>query len=197
MQRRTIAPCTLCLLTALPPGHKKGQVNKQTGTMTSSRLLKALAFLSLSCLAAAAWIWHATGEPPGHWLLRIAGMSFFAALIVAIVSPDTRPRLLMRFLAALFALFALISFAADISRPIVDGQSPGTTSLLQHMQTLAPTFVAALQRTTENATATFVWNPVLTSILSMPAWLIFLLLAVGTGFLGRPRRRVRIFVNDY
>ena len=72
--------------------------------MTSSRLLKALAFLSLFCVVAAAWIWHATGEPPDHWLLRIAGTSFFAALIVAIVSPDTRPRMLMRFLAALFAV---------------------------------------------------------------------------------------------
>jgi hypothetical protein len=165
--------------------------------MTSSRLLKALAFLSLSCVAAAAWIWHATGESPDRWLLRIAGASFFAALIVAIASPDTRPRMLMRFLAALFALFALIAFAADISRPVVDGQSQGAISLLQHMQTLAPSFVTAIERTIEHSTSTFVWDPVLTSILSLPAWLIFLAFAVGAGFLGRPRRRVRIFVNDY
>ena len=164
--------------------------------MTSSRLLKALAFLSLFCVVAAAWIWHATGEPPDHWLLRIAGTSFFAALIVAIVSPDTRPRMLMRFLAALFALFALIAFAADISRPAVDGQSQGAISLLQHLQTLAPSFVAALERSVEHSTSTFVWDPVLTSILSLPAWLIFLVLAIGAGFLGRPRRRVRIFAND-
>lgn len=103
----------------------------------------------------------------------------------------------MRFLAALFALFALISFASDISRPAIDGQGPGTMSLLQHLQSLAPTFVAALQRTIENATGAFVWDPLLTSFLSLPAWLLFLLFAVGAGFLGRPRRRVRIFVNDY
>ena len=165
--------------------------------MTSSQLLKALAFLSIACVAAAAWIWHATGAPPDHWLLRIAGLSFFAALIVALASADTRPRMLMRFLAALFALFALISLASDISRPVADGQSLGSMSLLQHMQTLTPTFVAALQRTIENATASFVWDPLLTSVLSLPAWLIFLALAAGAGFLGRPRRRVRIFVNDY
>jgi len=165
--------------------------------MTSSQLLKTLAVLSISCVAAAVWVWHATGEPPNHWLFRIAGLAFFAALIVAIVSPDTRPRILMRFLAALFALFALISFASDVSRPAVDGQGPGTMSLLQHLQSLAPTFVAALQRTIENATGTFVWDPLLTSFLSLPAWLLFLLFAVGAGFLGRPRRRVRIFVNDY
>lgn len=163
--------------------------------MTNSRLLKALALLSLFCVAAAAWIWHATGEPPNHWLLRIAGTSFFAALIVAIVSPDTRPRILMRFLAALFALFALIAFAADISRPAIEGQ--GSISLLQHMQTLAPPLVAALERSVEHSIGAFVWNPVLISILSLPAWLIFLVLAVGAGLLGQPRRRVRIFANDY
>ncbi len=165
--------------------------------MTSSQLLKSLAVLSISCVAAAVWLWHSTGEPPNHWLFRIAGLAFFAALIVAIVSPDTRPRILMRFLAALFALFALISFASDVSRPAVEGPGPGKMSLLQHLQSLAPTFVAALQRTIENATGAFVWDPLLTSFLSLPAWLLFLLFAVGAGFLGRPRRRVRIFVNDY
>jgi len=187
----------LCLLTALPPRHKKAQVTKQTDFMTSSQLLKTLAVLSISCVAAAIWLWHSTGEPPNHWLFRIAGIAFVAALIVAIVSPDTRPRILMRFLAALFALFALISFASDISRPAIDAQGPGAMSLRQQRQTLVPTFVAAFQRTIENATGAFVWDPLLTSILSLPAWLLFLAFAVGAGFLGRPRRRVRIFVNDY
>jgi len=187
----------LCLLTAHPPSRKKARVTKQMGSMTSSQLLKTLAVVSISCVTAAVWLWHSTGEAPNHWLFRIAGISFLAALIVAIVSPDTRPRMLMRFLAALFALFALISFASDISRPAVDGHGPGAMSLLQHMQTLTPTFVASLQRTIENTMGAFAWNPLLTSILSLPAWLIFLTLAVGTGFLGRPRRRVRIFVNDY
>lgn len=165
--------------------------------MTSSQLLKALSLVFLVCVAAAAWIWHSTDEPPNHWWFRIAATSLFAALMVAVVGRDTRPRMLMRFLAALFALFALIAFAADISRPAMDGGTRGAISLLQHLQTLAPTFVAALERTVEHSTAPFVWDPLLTSILSLPAWLIFLALAAGAGFLGRPRQRVRIFVNDY
>lgn len=165
--------------------------------MTSSRLLKALAFLSLVCMVAAAWIWHATGEMPDRWLLRIAGTSLVAALIVAVVSPDTRPRMLMRFLAALFALFALIAFAADISRPAVDGASQRATSLLQHLETFAPSFVTTIERAVEHSAGAYLWDPFLTSILSLPAWLIFLALAVGAGFLGRPRRRVQIFINDY
>lgn len=165
--------------------------------MTSSRLLKALALLSIACVAAAAWIWHLTGEPPEPWILRLAATSFIAALIVGVVGRDTRPRLMMRFLAALFALFALLAFAADISRPAVDNANPGAISLLQHLRTLAPTFVNALEHSVERSAGSFLWDPILTSLLSLPAWLIFLVLSVGAGFLGRPRQRVRIFVNDY
>lgn len=127
----------------------------------------------------------------------MAVVAFLAALVVAIVNPDTRPRTMLRFLAALFALFALIAFAADISRPPVDGESLGATSLLQHLEMLAPSFVTTLQRSIGQGISPLLWNPILTSVLSLPAWVVFTLLAVASGFLGRPRRRVRIFANDY
>jgi hypothetical protein len=165
--------------------------------MTSSRILKAFVLVSLSCVVAALWLWHATGAPPARWLVHIAIASLFAALVTSIVNPDTRPRMLMRFLAALFALFALIAFAADVSRPALDGQSRAAISLLQHLQTFAPSFVTALERSVEGSIGAFAWNPVLTTALSLPASLIFFVLALAAGLLGRPRQRVRIFVNDY
>lgn len=165
--------------------------------MTTSRLLKAFALLSALCVSAAVWSWHVTHEPPDHWLVRVAVASFLATLVLGIVNPDTRPRMMLRFLAALFALFALIAFAGDVSRPAVDGQTRGALSLLYHLQTLAPAFVAALQRWVEHSIGPFGWDPVLTSLLSLPASWLFFLLAVGAGFLGRPRQRLRIFANDY
>jgi uncharacterized membrane protein YfcA len=165
--------------------------------MTSSRLLKSFVLVSVLCASAALWSWHTTGEPPSRWLVRIAFASLVAALVTGVVNPDTRPRMLMRFLAALFALFSLIAVAADVSRPALDGQSRAEISLLQHLQTLAPSFVTALERSVENSIGVFAWNPVLTSILSLPASLIFFVLAVAAGLLGRPRQRIRIFVNDY
>ena len=36
--------------------------------MTSSRLLKVFALLSLLSILAAVWLWHVTGEAPSHWL---------------------------------------------------------------------------------------------------------------------------------
>jgi hypothetical protein len=104
---------------------------------------------------------------------------------------------MLRFLAALFALFTLIAFAADISRPTVEGSSGGAISLMQHLQTWSPAFVASLQRSATATINPFLWDPVLTSVLALPATMIFLLLTIGCGYLGRPRRRIRIFANDY
>jgi hypothetical protein len=163
--------------------------------MTSSTLLKVFSALAAISAAAYVWLWYSSGEQPTPWLLRIAAASFLIAFVSGFVNPDTRPRLMLRFLAALFALFTLISFAADVSRPRADGE--GAISLLQHLQTLAPTFLSALERTVTRATASYVWDPGLTSILSLPTTTIFLLLAIACGYLGRPRRRIRIFANDY
>jgi len=166
--------------------------------MTSSRLLKLFAGLSGLCILAAFWLWHATGEAPDRWLIRLAGASFLAALVIGLVDAGSRPRLMLRFLAALFALVTLIAFAADISRPPSgDGQSHGAIPLMQHLQTLAPSLVAEVERSVSRSIGPFAWDPVLTSILALPASLIFLVLAIAAGWLGRPRRRVQIFINDH
>lgn len=165
--------------------------------MTSSRLFKAFVLVFLLCALAALWSWHTTGEPPSHWLVRGSIASLVAALVAGVVNPDTRPRMLMRFLAGLFALFSLIAFAADVSRPALDGQGRAAISLLQHLQMLAPTFVTALERSVEGSIGAFAWDPILTSVLSLPASFFFFVLAVIAGVLGRPRQRIRIFVNDY
>ena len=165
--------------------------------MTTSRLLKFFAVLSLLSTLAALWLWYATGAPPTRWLIRLSIASFFAALVISLIDVDTRPRLMLRFLAALFALFALISLAADISRPAIAGENFTATSLMQHLQAVAPSFVAGLEKSVSRSVGPFFWDPILTSILGLPASLLFLLLAIAAGVAGRPCRRVQIFVNDY
>lgn len=163
--------------------------------MTSSTLLKVFSGLAAATAAAYAWLWYTSGEPPTPWLIRCAVASFLIALVASLVNRETRPRLMLRFLAALFALFTLISFAADVSRP--PASSEGAVSLLQHLHNLAPAFLTALQRSVTRVSDAYLWDPVMTSILSLPATTIFLLLAIACGYLGRPRRRIRIFANDY
>jgi hypothetical protein len=163
--------------------------------MKSAVLLKIFAALAVVSGAGYIWLWYATGEAPTPWLIRIAAVCLLFALAAGVINSETRPRMMLRFLAALFALFTLISFAADVSRPLTDG--PGAISLMQHLHNLTPAFLSALERTVVRATDAFAWDPVLTSILSLPATMIFLLLAITCGYLGRPRRRIRIFANDY
>lgn len=163
--------------------------------MTSSILLKVFAGVAALAAAAYGWLWYTTGEPANPWLIRVAAAALLIALVSGLVNPETRPRLMLRFLAALFSLFTLISFAADVSRPRSDGE--GAISLLQHLQNLAPAFVTALQRTVSRSLDPFAWDSVLKSFLSLPATMIFLVLAIACGILGRPRRRIRIYANDY
>ena len=163
--------------------------------MTSSTLLKVFAALAVLSATAYFWLWYEMGEAPHGMLLQVSAGSLLIALVASLVNPDTRPRLMLRFLAALFALFTLISFAADVSRPRSDGE--GAISLLQHLQNLAPAFLSALEHTVSHQISPILWDPLLTTFLSLPATMIFLLIAVGCGFMGRPRRRVRIFANDY
>ncbi|MBS0239632.1 MAG: hypothetical protein JSS54_06740 [Proteobacteria bacterium] len=165
--------------------------------MTSSVLLKIFAGLAVLSAAAYGCLWYAAGEPNNGWLLHLALAAFLIAVVMSVVNPETRPRLMLRFLAALFALCTLIAFAADISTVPVDGSSPGAISLMQHLQSWAPAFLAALQRSVTNSMQPILWDPVLTSVLSLPGTLIFLLLTIACGYLGRPRRRIRIFANDY
>ena len=179
-------------------GHKTGAINNWAHFMTSSRLLQVFAGLCVLSVLSAFWLWHTTGEAPDPWLIRLVGASFLGALVMGLVDPGTRPRLMLRFLGALFALVMIIAFAADISRtPAEDGHSRGAISLMQHLQTLAPALVAALERSVSGSIGPYFWDPVLTSVLALPASLIFLLLAITTCWLGRARRRVQIFVNDH
>lgn len=165
--------------------------------MTSSVLLKIFAGLAALSLTAYCCLWYAAGEPNNGWLLRLAVAAFLVTLVMSVVNPETRPRLMLRFLAALFALCTLIAFAADITQPPVEGASAASISLMQHLETGAPAFLAALRHSLTTSIEPFVWDPVLTTLLSLPGTLIFLLLAIACGYLGRPRRRIRIFANDY
>ena len=163
--------------------------------MTSQRALKVLTLLSLLATAAATVIWYQTGEAPDPWLIRTAAATFALALIVGLVGQETRPRIMLRFLAALFALVAVIAFAADISRHNVDGSGFSSMSLLDHVATFAPSLLASAKSAITRSVGAKAWDPVLTSLLGFPASLIFGLLATFCGYAGRPRHEIRIFVN--
>ena len=102
--------------------------------------------------------------------------------------------LVLRFIGSLFLLGAVIAVTADLSRP-ARPNTPTFTSIYKHWADVAPQTLAAAQKTVQTRAHRLLWDPVIRSVLSIPAFVTFGALAVLLLYLGRPRRRVEIFVN--
>jgi hypothetical protein len=101
----------------------------------------------------------------------------------------------LRFLASLFLLAAVLAFAAD-STQMLSGTGPfKSTSFAQHWQDLAPTTLARARDALSTGQASFLWPYLVEPLIALPSFLLFGLLAALTGYIGRRRRRVEIFVN--
>lgn len=95
---------------------------------------------------------------------------------------------ILRFLAALFLLAAVVSLVADFAQP-------GASSTAALWQALSPASFSGVAAAVTRNLGAFAWNPMLTSILALPAYLLFGLLALALGIAGRRRRVVNVYVN--
>lgn len=167
---------------------------RKLGPMTASRLMKSLFLVSFAAAVAAFFSWQHQGATPAPWLLQTALATFAVGLLTGLIGSETRPRLMLRFLAALFMSLAVIAFAADLAMPRPSGQT-GAFTVAQHMSNLFPKLLEALQLTVSRTFGPLAWDPMMTMLLGLPAYAFFLLLALLTGYAGRPRHPVQIFVN--
>ncbi|MFN0219953.1 MAG: hypothetical protein ACKVP4_14200 [Hyphomicrobium sp.] len=163
--------------------------------MISRRLFKLFALAAVVASAAAIYFWWVDADAGPSWLRQAAIACGLAALVTALIGVDTRPRIVLRFLAALLALISVIAIAADWSAPALNGMQPAAKSLLDHLNTFTPALVSAMRAAVIRAIGDAAWDPVLTSVLNLPSSLLFAILALLAGFAGRPRRQVRIFIN--
>lgn len=165
----------------------------QTGSkltpMTAERLLKLLALISIGATAFAVLHWHQTGLAPSPFLLQLSVGAFVAALLVALLGRDTRPRMMLRFLAAVCALLAVVALVTDLSR--AGGSS---TSLSEHLGQFAPSLLTATKAWISQQLGAGPWEAV-TMVLNLPSYAVFAILAAICGFAARPRRRVSVYVN--
>lgn len=99
-----------------------------------------------------------------------------------------------RFLAAVFLLVAVVALVVDAT-PAVYRAGPFTaTALSAHWQDLAPSsFDAAKNAIT--GVSPWVWEGLIAPILAVPTFVTFGALALLSGYAGRRRKTVRIFVN--
>ena len=103
--------------------------------------------------------------------------------------------LALRFLGSLFLLIAVISLTADLSRPLPAAGNANYTSLMKHWSDFAPQSLATAQKTVQTKAHPVLWDPVIRYPLGLPAFATLGGLGLVLLYLGRPRRRVEIFVN--
>ena len=102
----------------------------------------------------------------------------------------------LRFIGSLFLLAAVIALTADFTRAEAGSTIlPPFASLLKHWSDLAPQSLAAAQKAVQTTAHPLLWDPVIRSLLALPAWLSLGTLGLIIAWLGRPRHRVDIFVN--
>lgn len=157
--------------------------------MTAERLLKLLALVSIGATAFAVLHWHQTGLPPSPLLMRVSIGAFVAALVVALFGRDTRPRMMLRFLAAVCALLAVVALVTDLSRA-----GTSSTSLAEHLGQFTPSLLATARNAVSQHLGAGVWDAVM-MVLGLPSYAVFAILAAVCGFAARPRHQISVFVN--
>lgn len=101
----------------------------------------------------------------------------------------------LRFLAALLALVAVVALLVDLT-PLVTGTgSFKTTPLATHWSEITPRTLEAAKTAVSNALSPAAWDSILAPLLGLPAFLLLGLLSFIVGYAGRRRRQVKIHIN--
>ena len=99
-----------------------------------------------------------------------------------------------RFLAFVFLLIAVLALVADAT-PWSYGVGPFVAkSLSEHAAEMAPTTLSAIEGFLSRE-APWMWGLVVKPVLQMPTALFFGLASVLSGYVGRRRSEVEVFVN--
>lgn len=101
----------------------------------------------------------------------------------------------LRFLAAVFLLVAVVTLVNDAT-PAFYGAAPfSATTLEGQWAEMAPASLAVAKAAVSGRVGPWLWNWLDWVVLRQPTFVVFGVLALVSGQLGRRRRRVEIFVN--
>jgi hypothetical protein len=100
-----------------------------------------------------------------------------------------------RFLAALFALIAIIAFISDAT-PQITGTGPFVpTTLEAQWERSSPNSLKGAQSNVSDGISPGVWTALEAIALRRPTWGVFGVLALISGLIGRRRHRINVYVN--
>ncbi|MGI8724131.1 MAG: hypothetical protein ACR2J1_01945 [Methyloceanibacter sp.] len=102
---------------------------------------------------------------------------------------------LLRVFGVWFLLLAMVAAVVDATKSLGGGGSWVVTPVSTQWAELSPTSLNAVKTAIETNIGAFLWNPVITSVLQAPTWLVFGLLGVLFYWLGQKRRPAEVFIN--
>ncbi|MCL4768286.1 MAG: hypothetical protein KJZ80_18860 [Hyphomicrobiaceae bacterium] len=100
----------------------------------------------------------------------------------------------LRILSGLFLLAATLALISEATRAQLGVPSAPFTPLLVQLTETAPPVLRAIERSARSVHA-LLWDPMLRSMLTLPAWVVFGAIGLILGWLGRRRRSVDVFTN--
>lgn len=100
----------------------------------------------------------------------------------------------LRFVSLLLLVIAMVVLATDLTRARLLGDG-FWVPMLRHWSDVAPASLAAARAAVQAKAHPLVWDWTIAPLLQLPAWLVFGLLGILAGIVGRRRHRINIFVN--
>ena len=101
----------------------------------------------------------------------------------------------LRFLAGLCLIAALIALVADATGPLTGTGPFAPTSLARLWAETAPKSLAAARGAMSHGLSAVVWNTAIVKLLHVPTFAILGVLGVLFGYLGRRRRQLNVYTN--
>lgn len=105
----------------------------------------------------------------------------------------------MRFLLRTFGiwllLLAMVAAVVDATKSLAGGSEWIVTPLGVQWGELFPEMLKGFQQWTTETVGPFLWDPVFTSVLAAPTWVVFGVLGVFLYWLGQKPKEVEVFIN--
>lgn len=103
--------------------------------------------------------------------------------------------LLLRIIGVWLMLLAVVALVYDGTRILANNGDMVFTSLGEHWFALHPASLNTAQAGIERHVAPFLWDPVITTILLLPAWVVVGGLGALFYLLGYRRKKLDVFTN--
>jgi hypothetical protein len=102
---------------------------------------------------------------------------------------------LLRIFGVWLLLLAMVAAVVDATKSLAGGGTWVVTPMGEQWQALNADSLAATKTWIEAKAGPFLWDPVMTTILHAPTWVVFGILGVLLYWLGQKRKPVEVFIN--